>query len=95
MAGSGTTSAILKMAVVFVATHPSALKRLVQEIDEAEEAGLLSPVLQFKVAADQLVSIYGTADQAEGNKELPIHDRHTKRNATPVRQVRCTIQKLD
>ncbi|KAI4102617.1 MAG: hypothetical protein LQ345_007367 [Seirophora villosa] len=53
VAGSGTTSAILKMAVVFVATHPSALKRLVQEIDEAEEAGLLSPVLQFKVAADQ------------------------------------------
>lgn len=60
MGGSATAAGIIKMAVVFLATYPSALERLLQEIDRAEEAGLLSPVLQFKVLADHLVSSYGT-----------------------------------
>ena len=37
------------MAVVFVATIPRVLARLVKELDEAEEKGLLSPMIQFKV----------------------------------------------
>ncbi|KAL8931154.1 MAG: hypothetical protein Q9208_000258 [Pyrenodesmia sp. 3 TL-2023] len=50
MAGSATTAVVLKMAVVFVVTHPSVLERLLQEIDKADEAGLLSQMLQFKEA---------------------------------------------
>lgn len=48
-AGSTTTAGVLKMAVVLVATNPHVLNKLVTELDEAEEEGLLSPVLQHKV----------------------------------------------
>lgn len=48
MGGSATTASILKMAV-FIATNPRVLNKLLKELDEAEEKGLLSPVLQYKV----------------------------------------------
>ena len=37
------------MAVVFVATNPRVLDKLLKELDEAEKEGLLSPILQHKV----------------------------------------------
>ena len=44
MGASSTTASILKMAVVFVATYPRILNRLVKDLDDADEKGLLSPV---------------------------------------------------
>lgn len=56
MGGSATTATIIQMAVVFIATHPYARDRFLREIDEADEAGLLSPVFQYKVVAESLVA---------------------------------------
>ena len=54
MGGSSTTAGILKMAVVFVATNPRILNRLVKDLDDADEKGLLSPVPQHQVLLFQM-----------------------------------------
>ena len=41
------------MAVVFITTVPGVQNRLMKELDEADEKGLLSPVLQHKVRFGQ------------------------------------------
>lgn len=37
------------MAVVYVVTNPRILNRLVKDLDEADEKGLLSPIPQHRV----------------------------------------------
>ncbi len=54
MGGSSTPASVLKMAVVFVATNPRILNRLVKDLDDADEKGLLSPIPQYKVLLFQI-----------------------------------------
>lgn len=42
------------MAVVYVATNPRILNRLVKDLDDADEKGLLSPVPQHRVLLFQV-----------------------------------------
>lgn len=78
MGGSATTAAILKMVVLFVATHPHVHNRLIQELDAAEEAGLLSPVLQHKVIFINLLPFTEFVNQAKGNEAPPLPHRNTE-----------------
>ncbi len=54
MGGSSTPASILKTAVVFVATNPRILNRLIKDLDDADEKGLLSPIPQHKVLLFQI-----------------------------------------
>lgn len=42
------------MAVVYVATNPRILNRLIKDLDDADEKGLLSPVPQHRVLLFQV-----------------------------------------
>ena len=69
MGGSSTTASILKMAVVFVATNPRVLNRLVKDLDDADEKGLLSPVPQHQVLLFQMPRYYSSfVNCAEGDE---------------------------
>jgi cytochrome P450 len=47
LAGSDTTAASLRVAVLYIATNTVVRRKLVAELDEAERAGLLSSPAKF------------------------------------------------
>ena len=86
MASSSTIASILKMAVVFVATNPRILNRLVKDLDDADEKGLLSPIPHHKVLLFQIPGL--TRDLlivTEGDECPSLPHGNYKRNASTVR----------